>query len=143
MILYLDTSAMVKRYFSEPFSEEVISNWKNAAEIITSSVAYAEAMASFHRKKRDVDISSRSIKKIIKSFLLDWESFIRIEVTDELNRYIDKIVERHPLRGFDAIHLASCLLVKERLPENILFMCFDQHLTKAAQLEGLDTFPVP
>ena len=33
MILYLDTSALVKRYFQEPFSEEVADLWKKAAEI--------------------------------------------------------------------------------------------------------------
>jgi predicted nucleic acid-binding protein len=26
MILYLDTSALVKRYFKEPYSEDVINN---------------------------------------------------------------------------------------------------------------------
>jgi predicted nucleic acid-binding protein len=35
MILYLDTSALVKRYFLEPYSEEVISKWRAATEIVT------------------------------------------------------------------------------------------------------------
>ena len=37
MILYLDTSALVKRYFKEEYSNEVISRWQEAEEIVTSS----------------------------------------------------------------------------------------------------------
>jgi len=46
MILYLDTSALVKKYFKETGSDEVISKWQEATGIITSSVAYAESLAS-------------------------------------------------------------------------------------------------
>jgi len=141
MILYLDTSALVKRYFHEPYSDEVISKWKDADEILTSSVAYAETMASIYRKKRDVDISDKVINKVVGLFQADWQSFIRVEVTDELNDHINKAVKKHPLRGFDAIHLASCLMVNERLSQNLLFVCFDNKLTRSAHLEGLKTFP--
>lgn len=141
MILYLDTSALLKRYFKEPYSDEIISRWKKATEIVTSSVTYAETMASFYRKKREADLSGKMIKKIVNSFRTDWKSFIRVEVTDDLNEYIDKAVGSHPLRGFDAIHLASALVVHRRLPENFLFACFDGRLNQAAQAEGLETFP--
>jgi predicted nucleic acid-binding protein len=142
MILYLDTSALLKRYFKEPYSDEIISRWKGATEIVTSSVAYAETMASFYRKKREVGLSDKVIKKIVNSFRMDWKSFIRVELTDDLNEYIDKAVGSHPLRGFDAIHLASALTVHEMLPEDFLFACFDRRLTHAAQVEGLETFPL-
>jgi predicted nucleic acid-binding protein len=141
MIVYLDTSALVKRYFKEPYSDGVISMWKEAAEIVTSSIAYAETMASIHRKKREADLKDRMIRKVVDSFRMDWKSFIRVEVTDELNEYIDRAVGMHPLRGFDAIHLASAVMVNERLAENLLFACFDRRLAHAAQSEGLDTFP--
>jgi PIN domain nuclease of toxin-antitoxin system len=51
MILYLDTSALLKKYFKESGSSEVISEWKKADAIATSMVAYAETMAAVFRKK--------------------------------------------------------------------------------------------
>lgn len=141
MILYLDTSAFLKRYFKEPYSDEIIFRWKEATAIVTSSVAYAETMASFYRKKREAALKDKVIKKIVHSFHVDWKSFIRVEVTDDLNEYIDKTIASHPLRGFDAIHLASALVVHERLSEQFLFACFDHRLTQAAHVEGLQTFP--
>ncbi len=141
MILYLDTSALVKRYFRESQSDEVLSRWRSATQIVTSFVTYAETMAAMYRKKRDADLSEALIGKIASSFRLDWKSFIRVEVNQELNGYIDHVAQTHPLRGFDAIHLASALVVQERIPEGFLFACFDERLVQAAHVEGLETFP--
>jgi len=141
MILYLDTSALVKRYFREPYSDDILSRWKSATQIVTSFVAYAETMASIYRKKREADLADTLIRGIADSFHKDWESFIRVEVNDELNRYIDRVVAGYPLRGFDAIHLASAMVIYEKLPEHFVFACFDDRLASAAQSEGLATFP--
>jgi predicted nucleic acid-binding protein len=141
MILYLDTSALLKKYFQETGSDEIIARWKEATGIVTSSVAYAEALASIHRKKREVEFNNDRFEKILHLFRRDWNSFIRVEVTDELNDWIDKMVAHYPLRGFDTIHLASALIVHERLPEKFLFACYDNKLLQAAQLAGLKTLP--
>jgi len=143
MILYLDTSALLKRYFKEPHSNELLSKWKEATHIVTSSVAYAETIASLCRKKREVELSSKVFNKLVNSFHLDWETFIRVEVNDALNETIHKVVAKHPLRGFDAIHLASAIITHERINEAFLFACFDQKLINGAQMEGLATFPAP
>jgi len=66
---------------------------------------------------------------------------IRIQVNDELNEYIDRAIKAHPLRGFDAIHLASAMIVFGQFKSDFLFICFDQKLTRAAQQEGIRTFP--
>ena len=63
MILYLDTSALVKRYFQEPYSDDVLSKWESATQIVTSAVAYAETMATIHRKKREENLNDALIMK--------------------------------------------------------------------------------
>lgn len=140
MILYVDTSALIKRYFKEPYSQEVISRWNAADGIITSSVAYAETLATIYRKQRDADLNGHVVDRIISAFKRDWEGLIRVEVTNDLNGYIDQVVRKHPLRGFDAIHLASALIVDEKLSKNVFFDCFDQRLSQAAKLEGFEIF---
>lgn len=141
MILYLDTSALVKRYFLEPYSDDVISRWKSATQIVTSFVAYAETMASIYRKKREADLEDKLIRKTTELFQRDWASFIRVEVNDALNKYIDQVVNRYPLRGFDAIHLASAMVICEKIPEYFVFACFDERLVHAAKSEGIEIFP--
>ena len=141
MILYLDTSALIKKYFSETGSDEVISKWQEATGIVTSSVAYAEALASIYRKQRGAKLGKNRLGNILDAFRRDWNSFIRVEVTDDLNEWIDRIVSRYQLRGFDAIHLSSALIVHDTLPEKFLFSCYDKRLLRAAQMAGLETLP--
>lgn len=48
MILYLDTSALLKKYFKEKGSADVILLWKKTTAIVISTVAYAETLASIY-----------------------------------------------------------------------------------------------
>ena len=141
MILYLDTSALVKKYFKEAGSSEVILHWKKATAIATSSIAYAEAMASFYRKKREANIHRDVFHTLIQAFQQDWKSLICIQVNDDLNDMIDKVLSHHPLRGFDSIHLASALILHDAAPEDFVFACFDKTLAQAAVAEGLSPLP--
>ena len=141
MILYLDTSALVKKYFSETGSSKVILQWKKAGAIATSSIAYAEAMASFYRKKRETNIHSDIFHTLVGLFQQDWKSLICVQVNDDLNDMIDKVLSQYPLRGFDSIHLASALILHDAAPKDFLFACFDQRLVQAAVAEGLKPLP--
>lgn len=140
MILYLDTSALVKRYFQEAFGEEVSSWWMQAEAVVTSAVAYAETMATILRKKNESSLKNSVVEKVVRAFHEDWRSFIQVGITNDLNDYIDKVVQKHSLRGFGAIHLASALVINEKLPHNFFFACFDRKLNQAARIEGLESF---
>ncbi|RJP55159.1 MAG: PIN domain-containing protein [Deltaproteobacteria bacterium] len=142
MILYLDTSALLKKYLKEEGSNDVISLWKKTSAIVTSTVAYAETLASIYRKKRETgEFDQRFFKAVLTSFQKDWKSFIHVDVNKDLNETIDKLTIAYPLRGFDAIHLASALILYEKIQENFIFVCYDKRLLKAAKEEGLNTFP--
>jgi hypothetical protein len=55
---------------------------------LTPDVAYAETKAAIRRKKRETGLEAALIQEITSAFRRDWESFIRVEVNDELNEYI-------------------------------------------------------
>jgi predicted nucleic acid-binding protein len=141
MILYLDTSALVKRYFSEHHTREVLHLWREADEVAVSTVAYAEASAAFRRKAREGWIGAGRLDRALRALRHDWDGCIRVDVTAALLPWIDKVLESHPLRGFDAVHLASALLLEERLPGRVRFACFDRRLLAAAADHGLRPFP--
>jgi hypothetical protein len=52
------------------------------------------------------------------------------------------LIQRRPLRGFDAVHLASALSLKIALGEEITFAAADGRLLKAAEAENLDPLNV-
>lgn len=142
MILYLDTSALLKKYFKEDGSTDVISLWKDSTAIVSSSVTYAETIASIDRKKGETtDIDDEIFRAVLKSFQKDWKSFVRVDVNDDLNKRIYELTDIYPLGGFAAIHLASALVVFERIAENFIFACYDKRLSEAAKQKGLNTYP--
>jgi len=141
MILYLDTSALVKKYFEEKNSAEVISAWKSSLGISTSAVAYAELLAAVYRKASETRANKSLFERVVSTFQEDWSSFIIVEVDNRLNETIHKVIANHGLRGFDAIHLASALAIGSAVTDNFFFVCYDERLAQAARAEGLDTLP--
>src|SRR3989338_45372 len=99
MIVYIDTSNLVKLYVDETGSEKIKDMVQNATVLSTSKVAYAEARAAFARKQREKGFSIGILRKIVEGFNRDWESYFVIEVTDGLIRF----AEKYMLRGFDSI----------------------------------------
>ena len=139
MILYLDTSALVKKYVKEKNTTDVISAWKSSLGIATSAVAYAELLAAVYRKTTETRIKNSVFENILKRFHEDWSSFIIVEVDNRLNETIHKVIASHGLRGFDAIHLASALTIGSAVADSFVFACYDERLQRAAQAEGLET----
>lgn len=137
MRLYLDTSALVKLYVEEEGSASVRDAVARADLISTSRVAYVEARAAFARRRRLKEMDPRAYRRIIQDLERDWEHYPRIDVTESLVRGAAHMAERHGLRAYDAIHLASATTVKERVAESVAFACWDTHLEAAASREGL------
>jgi predicted nucleic acid-binding protein len=141
MILYLDTSALVKLYVREAGSVRV-RNWlKRAAAIATSVVAYAEARAAFARLYRGALTNPRRHRERVARLNMDWESYMRVELTPSVLRLAGETAETYELRGFDGIHLASALWLRDRAGVACSFVVFDQRLHDGAARAGLSVLP--
>lgn len=137
-MIYLDTSALVKKYAVESGTEEVRALLKNEDTVITSKLTYAELCASFARKLREGNMGKGAYSRAWESFLNDWEVFTLVEVREEIFPLIHKLTQTHPLRGADAIHLSSALWVGEEIGQPLKFVASDSLLLNAAIKEGLD-----
>lgn len=141
MILYLDTSALVKLYVREPGSTALRSHASKAEALATSVVAYAEARAAFGRLKQSGTSSEGRHQQRLERFGLDWEALLRVELIPEVLRSAGDLAEIYSLRGFDSIHLASALWLKARVSVPVDFAVFDRRLGVAAARAGLAVVP--
>lgn len=138
MRLYLDTSALVKLYVEEEGSALVRESVRQAEMVATSAIAYVEARAALSRRRRERYLSPGNYRRTIREFNADWQHYVSVEVTDSLIRKAAELAEAHALRAYDAIHLASARLLRERLAEKMLFSSWDANLLAAARREGLE-----
>lgn len=132
MILYLDTSSLVKLYVAEERSAEVRRLVEEADLVATSVVAFAEARSAFARLAREETLSAEDLTSVRSAFLRDWDSFLKIRVLKRVYELAGELTEEHGLRGFDALHVASWLEVRGRDGhEEVQFSAFDARLTAA------------
>jgi predicted nucleic acid-binding protein len=141
MICYLDTSVAVKLYVMEAGTEDAKAAVAASSIIATSRVAYAEAMAAFARKLRMRDIHLKQHRRIVRDFRQDWNRYLLVEVSQQIVELAGELAGRRALRGYDAIHLASAIQLRERTDHAVIFLAADLNLRKAAKAEGLKTEP--
>lgn len=145
MIAYLDTSAVVKLYVEEAGSMTVRRIVQGAAQVGTSRVTYAETRAAFARRFREHGFAAPAYKELVRSFEQEWETYVRLDVTEPLIKWAGALAERHALRAYDAIQLASALVLKRELrpAPPITFVAADVRLLKAAERERLAITRLP
>jgi predicted nucleic acid-binding protein len=141
-MIYLDTSALIKRFVAEAGSETVNDLVGNVPPVVTATIALVEVHAGLKRKHREGFLSGRDYALCVRQFADDWESYIRVELRNEVLGLARDLIRQHPLRGFDAIHLASALSVKRAVGEDLTFAAADVRLLRAAESEGFTAINV-
>lgn len=137
MRLYLDTSALVKLYVDEEGSAAVRGHVARAELVATSPLAYVEARAAFTRRRREGRFPSPEYRRVVRGLDADWDRYLLVEVRMSVVREAARLAEAHRLRAYDALHLASARVVRDRLGEAVAFASWDADLGAAARREGL------
>lgn len=141
MILYIDTSALAKKYIKEQGSDEVLS-WMDDADLIgTAIVTRAEIAATLTRAVKASRLPELGVNKTLEDFRSDWRHCHRVLMDEGLIARADSLACEHGLRGHDAIHLACGLTWQGALQLPVTFASFDAELANAAKKAGLAILP--
>ena len=142
MILYFDTSALVKGYVQEEGSKEVNALLDEVENLFGSIVlTQVEMAAAIQRAVRATGSSSASASSAWQDFIDDWPSFTRLTVSPMTIERATGIAWNYGLRGYDSLHLAAALLWQETLGTQITLATFDHELWLAAQKAGMLSWP--
>lgn len=115
-------------------SSEARALWNTDSVVVASWIAFAEVSSAIVRARRAGRISSRKALSASRSLDAEWSTLSPIETEAVTGRYAGELAARHGLRGMDAIHLASALLVAAADP---VMVTWDAELRGAAAAEGL------
>ncbi|MBI2607072.1 MAG: type II toxin-antitoxin system VapC family toxin [Deltaproteobacteria bacterium] len=109
MRLYLDTSALAKRYIQEPGSREVIERSRLASQVIVSSLCVPELISALCRLGRERKLSNKDYEDIKVDLANDLSAATVVEPDTAVIRQAIRCMEAEPLRTLDAIQIASAL----------------------------------
>jgi len=136
LILYTDTSSLIKLYLVEEGSAEMGNLVAAATQVTTSNVAYAETRVGLARAFRDGRVNEGGFQNARQKFESEWPGIGAVELSDEILHEAGDLGDVYPIRGFDAIHLASAKQVREQGSQEVQFSTADRRLRDAAVAEG-------
>ncbi len=147
---FLDSSAIVKRYFQEPGHEwiETLHDPNQGHVLYIAQAALVEVVASICRKAREQDMPLEERNTTIDDFRRDVRSSYSVWVVDNaLYTAAGDLCRTHRLRAYDAIQLACTLAVREDAfasqppeaePADVIFVSADRGLLMLALAEGFN-----
>jgi predicted nucleic acid-binding protein len=109
-----------------------------ATLVATSALAYVEARAALARRRQAGDLTPAEHRRLLRRFEDDWDRYLQIDVTTAVLRDAADLAESARLRAYDAVHLASARVVRERAAD-VTFACWDRTLQRAARQHGFRT----
>lgn len=118
MIIFLDTSALVKLFQAEDGTQNVMEWVDNAHKIILLDLAKLEFTSVLQRRYRNQDLSLDDLLLLKEGFQERWASFeihpLNRKVVDEAEELLDNYGSRFGLRALDALHAGAFQLVAGR-----------------------------
>ena len=140
MVYYLDSSAWVKRYFDEAGRDWVNGLFQQHQVLGCSPLGLIEVGSTMARKRNAGEVKPEEFGPKRASLLKDWRRFLWMDMTTAVVQRAFHAADLHSLRGADSVHLASALVLKEKLEldcDEFTFVTSDAELKSAALRAGL------
>ncbi|MGD0886775.1 MAG: type II toxin-antitoxin system VapC family toxin [Thermodesulfovibrionales bacterium] len=141
MIVCVDASALVKRYVSETGSGDVNDLIVKASVLGTAAISHVEVSSALAKAVRMRLLLRKEAASALQVFNTEWDSLIRLQMTEVLLSRAATLAWEHGLRGYDAVHLASALFWQDMLGDPITLATYDRQLWEAAKTTGLIAWP--
>jgi len=135
--VFLDASALAKRYVNEEGSDRVDDICARAAEVVVSVLAVPEIISTLCRVFREKRITEEEYGRVKDAFLQDVRDLTIIDLTPAVLADSLTLLELHPLRAMDALHVACA---STAAPD--LFVSFDERQVEAAGGIGIPVWKV-
>jgi predicted nucleic acid-binding protein len=126
----LDSSALLARYLDHPARPVVVEAMRSDPDWCASALALPECLSLLARLTDDLGERDELARQLRD----DWLRIAYVPVDDLCLGRAAELVEAHPLRMVDALHLAAA----DRLPRPMRYATFDDHQIPVALALGFD-----
>jgi uncharacterized protein len=130
MVVFMDTSALIKRYLQEEGTDVVDSYFLQENDIVISPITGIELNSALRRRLLEGDINSNTYNKAVKAYSEEEKSFIEIRWDLRFKEWAIQLISRNRIKTLDAIQLTAAKSFE--LDE---FVAADKRLLQVAQKE--------
>ncbi len=127
MTLYVDSSALIKRYLKEDGAAEAVAHMASDPVLVTSALTAIEVRRNLTR------ILTDDLEVMRACFVVDLDAFAVIPLDAQVCAEAARIAEKTLCRSLDSIHLAAA----RRAGSATTVLTFDQRQAEAARSIGL------
>jgi predicted nucleic acid-binding protein len=138
---FWDSSAIIPLCLEEPSSKQVMDLAKKDEDLIVWWATRVECISAMARRRRDGGLTpqvERGAGVALSALATEWSE---VQPTDSVRNRAVRLLMVHALRAADALQLAAALIWTEEDTSGAEFVCLDQTLRAAAQLEGFVVLP--
>src|SRR4051812_9032811 len=114
--LYLDTSAVLRAVLESGVAPEIEERIAGAGVLITSRLSLVESARAMHRVRSIGSVSERQLADAQRDLTRLWARCDVWELTDAVCRLACDVAPSAKLRTVDALHLATYLHARQRIP---------------------------
>ena len=132
MKVFLDTSAFAKRYVTEQGSDKLMALCQQADSLVVSVICLPELISTLSRLVREKKLAKADYRKLKGEAMGDLADVDICQITSGILVSVVLLLESHPLRAMDALHVACALAV-----EPDIFVSADHRQLSAARKAGL------
>jgi len=142
--LFIDTSALAKRYLDEVgaswIQQQIEAEASPANIIFLSELGIVEMFSLLVRRERNHEITPEAAERLRQAFLAHVAyQYLVVPVDTTVFVEARAVVLKHRLRALDAIQLACARRAQKEWEEPITFVTADRELLAAASAEGFST----
>ena len=134
--VYCDTSAMAKRYVREA-GRAALMKVLTRRRVVSSVLMPLELHSAFSRRVREGTLATVALPRLFERVDIDREYWTLVETTTEVLADAEALLETHPLRTLDAVHVASARVFQTRMRAPVTFVSTDARQLTAAARVGL------
>ena len=138
MNVFLDSSALAKRYIQEHGSDRLEDILSSASSLGVSVICVSDVVSALCRRRREGKLSRQGYLEAKQALFEDIEDSSVVNVADRVLARAVELLERWPLRSSDALHVASAAEWSAEL-----FVSADERQCAAARAYGLQVEELP
>ncbi|HEY6696936.1 MAG TPA: type II toxin-antitoxin system VapC family toxin [Acidimicrobiales bacterium] len=130
MVLFLDTSALVRRYVQATGQQLVAAAMRADGPWCASALCRSETLLALHH----LAVTPSQHARMWGRLRDDWDAFFVVPVDARCLAQAVELGATYGLRTVDAVHLAAA----DRLPRPARYVTFDRHQIPAAAALGFE-----